>query len=771
MPGKFKKDPIPNYWEDHMKARLILVSLGLAVIALLSLGIQAQEQTKNDKDDLTSSQQQLANLFADFQNSLFKLQTKLARGTPEERKRAEDLAKVLDECKKLAINQEFSIMLEILRTMKTTNTSELDRAFKQSENLADRIGQVLRMLQDSKADRLSRERDELSNLIKELAKVIQAQQIAEQLVRNGKTDKDELGGIQKDVTKKTSKLEEGLKKFLDDKGKDKDGKGGEANPTKGDNKDAGKDKEGKSGEAKNDGSKPAEGAKGQTKNDGGKESQQGPKGETKPGEKKGNQPDKQGNDEPKAGAKAGEKSPDGKEPGAKKGEQSPDKKGQEGASKANPSDKAQQGKEGGAKDAGKKSGDPMKDSPQGAAKASEKQDSQPKDKQGSPDSSAKPSGGDPKAGGNDPKASASKAGGDPKAGGDQKAGGDAKAGDPGDKAGDSKPGDSKSGQGQAKDGGKAGGKGGDMGGDSPQADNKGGGGQPPPPPPPGGNKQNDDVKQSAKRVNEAGYDQKSAEEKIAKDQKDQAAKAQADAIQKLQDAQKQLEKLLRQIREDELERVLAALQARCEKMLMLQKQVLAGTVDTDIAVKRNLDKKPSRDNQIDSLKLADKEKEIVQEANKCIDILEAEGTAVAFPEVFQQLRQDMMHVQKRLELTDVAKITQGIEQDIIDTLQEMIKALKEEREKNQEDKDSKSKPGDGKAGKPGDQKLIKLIQELKMVRSLQERVNKRTDFYGKQFPNQEQAAEPQIVRELRNLSERQRRIQEIVDKIAKGDNK
>src|SRR6185295_16759745 len=102
-----------------------------------------------------------------------------------------------------------------------------------------------------------------------------------------------------------------------------------------------------------------------------------------------------------------------------------------------------------------------------------------------------------------------------------------------------------------------------------------------------------------------------------------------------------------------------------------------------------------------------REKEIVVEADKCIDILQSEGTAVAFPEVFQQIRQDMKHVQKRLELTDVADITQGIEKDIVATLKEMIDALKKARDDNQEPPPP-SKPGDPKAGKPGDQKLLEL---------------------------------------------------------------
>ena len=74
-----------------MKARLILVSLGLFALAIFSLGLnlKAQERTKNptqEKDDIITSEQQLARLFADFQDHLLRLKQKLARGSAEEKK-------------------------------------------------------------------------------------------------------------------------------------------------------------------------------------------------------------------------------------------------------------------------------------------------------------------------------------------------------------------------------------------------------------------------------------------------------------------------------------------------------------------------------------------------------------------------------------------------------------------------------------------------------------------------------------------------------------
>jgi len=55
-----------------------------------------------------------------------------------------------------------------------------------------------------------------------------------------------------------------------------------------------------------------------------------------------------------------------------------------------------------------------------------------------------------------------------------------------------------------------------------------------------------------------------------------------------------------------------------------------------------------------------------------------------------------------------------------------------------------------------------------MIRSMQQRVNSRTELYGKQYQG-EQADESEIRRELLDLSNRQERIFEITNRVAKGD--
>ena len=150
--------------------------------------------------------------------------------------------------------------------------------------------------------------------------------------------------------------------------------------------------------------------------------------------------------------------------------------------------------------------------------------------------------------------------------------------------------------------------------------------------------------------------------------------------------------------------------------------------------------------------------------DKAIQILEAEGTAVAFPQMFEQVRDDAQNVVRRLAKADVAAVTQVIEQDIIAALKDMIEALKKAQQdlKNQ----SQSQPSQSQ---PQNQKLIDLLAELKMIRAMQVRVNSRTKVYGQKYTG-EQAADPDIQKELAELAQRQLKIFDVTNNIAKGKN-
>ena len=286
--------------------------------------------------------------------------------------------------------------------------------------------------------------------------------------------------------------------------------------------------------------------------------------------------------------------------------------------------------------------------------------------------------------------------------------------------------------------------------------------------------------QAKKQIKEATKDQDKAEDKIKKGDNPGASQDQQQALDKLKQAQKKLEDLLQQLREEELKQMLAKLQARCEKLLNMQIAVKTSTEELDKAIAALSTKKLGRAEDQRGLELGDAEDAIVREATAAITLIEQEGSAIAFAEVFGQVRTDMILVSGKLKKTEVGEITQGVETEIIDTLKEMIGALKKARQ------DQKPKPKPSEAGKEGesnpnnDQRLLDQIAELKMVRSMQARLNQRTVVYGKQL-NGEQPSNAtgskerdrieSLRKDLFDLGQRQVKITKVTRDMALGRNK
>jgi len=144
-------------------------------------------------------------------------------------------------------------------------------------------------------------------------------------------------------------------------------------------------------------------------------------------------------------------------------------------------------------------------------------------------------------------------------------------------------------------------------------------------------------------------------EKLQKENREGASTDQDKALNELLKAKEKLEEILRQLREEEREILLAALEARFQKMLQLQILVYNGT--------RALSKTPSKDwgsRQFGrSRELSQRENDIALDAAKALDILKEEGSSVAFPESVAQLREDMLIVAGRLEEYHVGDLTQA----------------------------------------------------------------------------------------------------------------
>jgi hypothetical protein len=268
---------------------------------------------------------------------------------------------------------------------------------------------------------------------------------------------------------------------------------------------------------------------------------------------------------------------------------------------------------------------------------------------------------------------------------------------------------------------------------------------------------------AADRLKSAQQQMQAAQEQLDKAEREGAAEAQRAALKALEQAKAELERILRQLREEEMERMLTLLAARFRKMLEMQLKVYEGTV--------RLSKTPAserdHDDEIESARLSREEATIVREADRALVLLREEGSSVAFPETVSLMREDMQRVAERLADFKVGIVTQDLEQDIIEALEETIAALEmaiKDLEKN------RTPPGQSpQAGQPSEPPLVDKLAELKMIRSLQMRINRRTQRYGKMIEG-EQAETPDLLEALRALAERQQRVRQATSDLAQGRN-
>ena len=251
-------------------------------------------------------------------------------------------------------------------------------------------------------------------------------------------------------------------------------------------------------------------------------------------------------------------------------------------------------------------------------------------------------------------------------------------------------------------------------------------------------------------------------ERAIKELKDQhqaaASKEQDRALNELLKAKEKLEEILRQMREEEQELLLAALEARFRDMLGRQINVYNGTVGlAAVPTEQRTDRQRTR-----SIELARSQDEVALLAAKALTLLKEEGSSIAFPEAVMQIRDDMLTSARRLERVEIGELTQSIQKDIVESLEEILDSLQKELEKS---KDRKQKQGGQQNQQQQSPALVDALSELKMLRSLQFRVNRRTKQLGRLVEG-EQAMDSDVVKQLRELSVRQAKIQQTTYDLA-----
>jgi hypothetical protein len=249
-------------------------------------------------------------------------------------------------------------------------------------------------------------------------------------------------------------------------------------------------------------------------------------------------------------------------------------------------------------------------------------------------------------------------------------------------------------------------------------------------------------------------------DQLQQQQREKAVDKQDQAIAELQKAANELEEMLRQLREEEKEMILAALEARFQRMLALQTGIHESTLDLAATPRKDW-----ADNAVSLCRdLSQQQAELTQECSQTTGLLREDGTSVSILVAVEDIEFDMGSVATRLQDTKVSSLTQSMQTDVMEALRELIEATQremeemksEERQQQQQQAKSKEKPP-----------LVELMAEIRVLRSLQLRVNRRTRQINELLQDPSSADDEDLLPQLGELAERQDRLRESAGELAK----
>lgn len=262
-----------------------------------------------------------------------------------------------------------------------------------------------------------------------------------------------------------------------------------------------------------------------------------------------------------------------------------------------------------------------------------------------------------------------------------------------------------------------------------------------------------------KTMDAAAKRMRQAQQKLQEAQRDEATDQMRAAEKEIAKAKRELEEVLRQMREEEIERTLANLEERFRKMLKREIKLKQSTQKMAAIDPEDRDADFDRETG----KLSAEQNVIATDASRAYLLLSEDGTSVAFLETVSEMQQDMTRVAARLSTARVDEFTTDLQAEIIETLNDLVAALAQAQRDQEKQKEQENQPQQGGGASPsGEEPLVGQIAELKMLRSLQQRIFRRHQRYSKQLASPDDpigySDEPEMVAALRRLTQKQQKL-------------
>ena len=270
-------------------------------------------------------------------------------------------------------------------------------------------------------------------------------------------------------------------------------------------------------------------------------------------------------------------------------------------------------------------------------------------------------------------------------------------------------------------------------------------------------------------VGKAGERMGKASEKLGGGKAGQANEEQKQAIEELKKAREDIEEEIAREEERIREEDLARIDQMLARMLKAQKNLSAETraMGRRLAEIAPADAAEARAAALKIAELSKGEGRLAEDARRVIEMLRKEGSTFVFPEILEEVRGDLGDVEKRLDRKQCGPLTQGIQREVEQNLQEMIDAIR----KTLADRKQESSGGGGKGGGGGGKApLVSNVAELKMLRVLQLQVNGRGRILDQAKKLRSLSAE-QVEKQYDTLVRRERKVKAMTRKLAEKSEK
>ena len=246
-----------------------------------------------------------------------------------------------------------------------------------------------------------------------------------------------------------------------------------------------------------------------------------------------------------------------------------------------------------------------------------------------------------------------------------------------------------------------------------------------------------------------------------------ASAEQEKALEDLDKGKKKVEEALEEIQRAFRDRLIAYLKERFQYALQEQRAITRETRSLDLKLRAIRLAAAGKSETIDvkdrqlSRRLAIREAKLTLITDDVLDLLTEDGTTMVFPEIVSEIHADLENAGGLLERIETGALTQSVQKDVEDAITEILAALEQAQKKP-----PPPSPNKGRESKSGAAPLLAKSSELKMVRALQLRVNKRTT--GFDLGRRGEELSPGAKLQIEEIARKQKHVENLLRRVARS---